>query len=373
MKAILQTDVLQQKELKTLNSLNNCKVAVGLIPTSHSNERGLSLKRSVPYFLKNSNLFSPLYDWDNSFAIEQFEKRICFGKEKVKIKKVCRSCGKDFELDSQGKPVYYVHSCNSPYCRDPACMKHRQYLAYEMFMMYFNAYDQWQGRGNRWGHEVYGFKRTSKPKREDIADMKIRIRKFQVARAEKLNIRIKGIGVRDISYDVEKIGEEYYIHFHFARRPYSIEGNFNKHLEELNKLSEHYNFKYNWIGYRKAESLADYFSKRHSGQFEHKKDNSNWLFPDLFSIKDYFNIFYNARKTIQFGFSRKEIKMLKYKFEQFHKREAFVLSSNVLETAVRDTCQNCGNLEFKWVIHEEIITKPPDLTPEVLEVPIIKI
>jgi len=118
--------------------------------------------------------------------------------------------------------------------------------------------------------------------------------------------------------------------------------------------------KYNFFKYTSAVALADYFSKRHSGQFEHEVTNTEWKFADVLTDREYFDTFYGSRKTIHFGFSRKEIKMIKFKLQQLLKREAFELSSNSLDIAVRNSCQKCGCKEFLWVDFEEIIKYPPD-------------
>jgi len=366
MEAITQVNMLQPKKLNSLNSLNNCVIAEGSPfgcnrqSSSYSHERGLSRNAQTLIFYKNSELFSSEYDWDKSFELERFKEHLCYQKPKQFFKKVCENCKADYETDEKGKPISYRWTCGSPYCKDEECFKQRYSVVRDYFMIFFNAYPSWTTkRGNRWIHEVFGFKRQQLPTRKELTLMRATISKFLKASEKEFSIRIKGIGVRDLAYDIEKIGEEYYIHFHFARRP----TRFVKKAD-FNKLGKKFNLKYVYNGYRKAYWLADYFAKRHSGQFGHKKDNSNWKFPDIMDIETYFKLFHKSRKSFYFGFTRREVRFLKKRAEELHKCEAFVLSSNVLPTAKPTECSKCGCKSFIFVPIEEKEEKPPDPPPE---------
>lgn len=334
----------------------------------HTHKRGVA---ETPIFYKQSILYD-FSDFRN-LELEIFKNHICFGKEKVIYQKNCKKCNSVLTYEN-GETVTYCWVCGSPYCQDEDCFNQRCSIAKEYFMIFFNAHPSWKTeRGNRWIHETFGFKRQSLPTRKELNMMRNKVNKFLKALEKEFKIRIKGIGVRDLAYDIKKIGEEFYIHFHFARRP-------TKEIDfkEVNNLGEKFGLKYVYNGYRKAYWLADYFSKRHAGQFGHKKDKSNWRFADVMNIETYFKLFHNSRKSLYYGFTRKEVKFLKDRAEQIRKSEAFALSSNAIPTGIPTACSKCGCKEFNLILYEEIpkqiIKPPPDtlkIVVEYIKIPIL--
>ncbi|GAI16239.1 unnamed protein product [marine sediment metagenome] len=54
-------------------------------------------------------------------------------------------------------------------------------------------------------------------------------------------------------------------------------------MKKIQAIGKRFELHPHFIGYRECYSLADYFAKRHSGQFEHKEKNTDNSFE--FSIK----------------------------------------------------------------------------------------
>ena len=336
-----------------------------LKPFSDSRQAGVRIeKQQFNFYVKHcKNLNENLYESINAGVteLEIFKNHICYQKPPQFYKKKCENCGKDFETifyekENKRKPVVYCWTCGSPYCKDKACINQRYLIAKEYYNIFFSAYPSWTTkRGNRWIHESFGFRRQSEPTRTELTLMRYRVFKFLKACEKKFNIKIKGIGVRDLAYDVEKIGEEWFIHFHLARRP-------TKFIKksDFNELGEKFNLKYVYHGYKKSNWLAEYFAKRHSGEFEHKQNNSAWMFADIMPIETYFKLYHKSRKFLHYGFTRREVRFLKKRAEELRKCEAFALSSNILPTVEPTGCENCGHTKFKFVLYEENI----DITPK---------
>lgn len=120
---------------------------------------------------KNSNIDSQTYllSPENYFyrsleeeEVENFVNRLCENKSKEYRYKKCAQCNGHFELGKDGKPVRYLMTCASPYCRDKDCWKKRYIVAKKYFEAFFNAYAIWRiKRGSRWVHEVFGFPVTN--------------------------------------------------------------------------------------------------------------------------------------------------------------------------------------------------------------------
>jgi len=91
-------------------------------------------------FLRQREIYDFSTEDLREIKFKDFKERICFGKIKKKCKRVCPS-GHDYELDKNGKPIFYIRYCKSPFCKDADCLRHRKKLAHMVFMMYFNAYD----------------------------------------------------------------------------------------------------------------------------------------------------------------------------------------------------------------------------------------
>ncbi|MAG78777.1 hypothetical protein CMI40_00165 [Candidatus Pacearchaeota archaeon] len=292
-------------------------------------------------------------------VIDKFENRICYGKEKVYRYKYCNDCGSHFELDKNSNPVRYLVTCNSPFCKDEDCFKKRYMVAKKYFEVFFNAYDVWKTkRGSRWVHEVFGFARKNQFTRVEISKCKKQVYNFLKAREKKFGRKIKGIGVRDLSYDITNEDGVFYLHFHFARRPGGYED-----LKELNALGLKYGLKYTKIGIKKKSGLINYFAKRHAGHFGHKKNCTNWNFSDVMSTKEYIKNFRGERKTFSCGFSRKEIKLLKNRYIRNRTRAEGALSSKEQYTTDIEQCQNCKSKDFSWRYDNGILAnepKPPD-------------
>lgn len=302
--------------------------------------------------------------------IQNFLARLCEGHDKLYRSKKCVECGSSFEYDKEGKPIRYLMTCNSPFCKDEECFKKRYMIAKKYFEVYFNAYSSWKTkRGSRWIHEVFGFPRVNKLTKSYLSKCKKQLYNFLKAREKKFDIKIKGVGVRDLSYDVEKVGEEFYLHFHFAKRFSASED-----LIELNSLASKYGLKYSKIGVRKRSGLINYFSKRHAGYFGHKKKETNWSFQDLFSAEDYIDIFRGERKTFSCGFSRKEIRLLKERYLAFRTRLEEALGSKEQQTTDTKQCQKCGCREYSWIFENEVHDPPPNTeqSPQTIEVKYVK-
>lgn len=367
MEAVSQIDFLQQKELKTSNSLNNRLIA-GASKTPSLSQENWVLAKARPFYPNSKN--SKLTDFyktelDLEYEILNFKKRICHDHPKKIL--VLQYQNKDNKNDivEFRKPLF----CNSPYCDGENCFKDRLKKAKKQFRLYFYAYPTWRTkRGKRWGHWGFGFKRKSLPNRNEIADMKRNLQLFLLKLSRIW--RIKGIGVRDLAHDIEKIGEEFFIHFHFALRPFfnaADKQKTSKILKKINKIGLPMGIKPNFFGMRNVEGkngLINYFARRHAGEFEHDYTGTSWKFPDIMDEESYLNSFFGSRKTMTIGFSRKEKKIILIEFLEFLKREAFELSTNNKDTIAH---LNLNLKEFYnqyslicWYITEKPPDKPPD-------------
>lgn len=291
------------------------------------------------------------------FEEKKFLFRLCENNPKKFMVRRCSNCGSHWEYNKDGEPVRYLMTCNSPFCQDLDCFKKRYLIVKKYFEVFFQAYKPWKTkRGSRWVHEVFGFPRIAKSQvtRSYLSKCKKQVYNFLRAREKKLNQKIKGIGVRDFSFDVDKVGQEFYFHFHFARRHFKFEC-----LFELNSLAERYGLKYNLIGIRKESSLINYFSKRHAGYFGHKKDSTAWGFKDVFTVREYLDIFRGQRKTFSSGFSRKEIRFLKKRYIVLRARVEDALSSKGQQTTETKQCLRCGCKLWKWYFEEDFGDPPP--------------
>jgi len=448
-----QTDILQEKKLKTLNSSNNCfdgggeKSLLSYLHYSYNSELisekifDRKFKRAIKKELKfisqmksndeyyRENYLKYQFDkkivFENtislvSYNFETFKSGLCEGStQNFRVRK-CGDCGKEVEYyeegEKKGKPIYYPVVCESPFCPYPDCITHRKLKAELLLNVFFWGYKNWikersiitedefdeEGKiirlsdlneegelkkhlktikkngitkvlYTRWGHWAFGFKRRlDLPDRLQLESFRIQLNKFFKAIREELNLYIKGVGIRDIAYDIEKVGEEYFFHFHIALRPFPTN---DKTLEKINKIGERYNIKPNFIGYRECYSLADYFAKRHSGQFEHEATGTNWMYKDIMDIETYFRLFYNSRKLIHTGFTNKELRFLKKRFKQELKDLNQTLEESLLSPKGKEQsiCPHCNstNLIFDFCKKCDIKDfKPPDLPPEAPEKPV---
>ena len=130
-------------------------------------------------------------------------------------------------------------------------------------------------------------------------------------------------------------------------------------MKELNALSSRYGLKYNYIGVRKKNALLKYFAKRHAGYFEHKKNDTTWGFSDLFSIKNYMDIFRGEKKSFSNGFSRKEMKLLRMRYVEFRTRAERALTCKEQQTIATNKCSKCGCKEWAWEFETQCDHKPP--------------
>jgi len=436
----IQTDILEQKKLNSLNSSDNCIGAAGeKSPVSYSynselisekifdrkfkrgikeekklNSKLIKLTGRLNFSVDEKNIFLNTIKRElNNF--ENFKSRLCGGsKQNFKVQK-CKDCG-TIILGDDGKPIAFPVFCESPYCSGEDCMAHRKYKAKLLFDVFLWGYKNWikqrdiitedefDGEGNiirlsdldkkgdlknhlktikingiikilytRWGHWAFGFKRRSDlPDRIQLENFRIQLHNFLKAIREELHLYIKGAGVRDIAYDIEKVGEEYFFHFHIALRPFNTN---DKTLEKINKIGERYNIKPNFIGYRECYTLSNYFSKRHSGQFEHKSTGTNWMYKDLMDIKTYFRLFYGSRKLFHTGFTNKELRFLKKRFKQELKDLIQALFESLLSSTNKEQsrCPECNstNIIIDYCKKCDIKhLRPPDPPPGAPEKPV---
>ncbi len=342
--------------MRSLKNLNNDFILETITPQEYSYQSGIKYKQKHFEPVKIEFL-TPKQLEDKKFKI--FQNNICFGKEKTKFKKACRDCRKEFEAYEDGKPQFYTYTCGSPYCKDKDCFLQRKLAGKIYFETHFHTRENWK-KSNRCMHIVLGFPRMDElPTREQLANMRLQAMRFlNDDLSKKLKLYIKGAGILDIAYSEEK---GYYFHFHIALMKLSI----NKRvLRSMNEFGFKRGLKIKVIGYRKLDSVIDYFSKRFAGKFQHNTHSNSWMFAERISQRDFFNIFNRSRKSFTVGFTVKEKKYLKWKFKN-QIREANLLSSNALLTTNDEKCVHCGCREFRMVRHiENHVKKPPDFSKD---------
>jgi len=381
-------------------------------------------KKHIPGLIEKTGRLNFSVDEKNLFLntikaelnnFENFKSRLCGGsKQNFRVQK-CKDCD-TLILGDDGKPIVYPVVCESPYCPGEDCMIHRKLKAKSLFDVFLWGNRNWIRQRDirtedvyneageiikysdldkngelkkhlhkknvngkikilytRWGHWAFGFKRRSDlPDRLQLENFRIQLNNFLKALREELHLYIKGVGVRDIAYDIEKVGEEYFFHFHMALRPFNTN---DKTLEKINKIGERYNIKPNFIGYRECYSLSEYFAKRHSGQFEHKSTDTNWMYKDIMDIKTYFRLFYGSRKLIHTGFTNKEVEYLKARFKQKLKDLNQALEESLLSSTNKEQsrCPECGstNIIIDYCKKCDIKhLRPPDPPPGAPEKPV---
>ena len=385
-----QIDILKQKNLKPLNSYNDCcEVGVGATPLSHSYNSELinekifdrkfkrAIKKEIKLILKmkrddeyyNRSPLDCNYKFDKKILFENTISLVSDNFENLQFSNVFLWGYKNWikerdiiavdKFDKEGNIIRL-----SDLDKNGELKKHLKTIKKNGIIKILYT---------RWGHWALGFKRRPDlPDRLQLENFRVQLNKFLKAIREELNLYIKGVGIRDIAYDIEKIGDEYYFHFHIALRPFHTT---DKILEKINKIGERFGIKPNFIGYRECYILADYFAKRHSGQFEHEATGTNWMYKDIMDIETYFRLFYNSRKLIHTGFTNKELIFLKKRFKQELKDLNQTLEESLLSPKDKEQsrCPECNstNLIFDFCKKCDIKDlKPPDRTPEAPEEPI---
>lgn len=292
----------------------------------------------------------------NKHRLKSFLNRLCNNRNHEYWKRICRLCKKDFEHDKKGKAIVYKDFCGSPYCKDKDCFKSRLGLAKLILKSYFYAFSTWRERNQRWLHIILGKKRVVKITTKTLKDFRKDIIKFlNFMRKEYRNPHM--IAIMDIAHD----GKTFYLHYHVAMR---LRGHMDE--KKLNEISLKNNLKYKRADgnySRKPGQLINYFSKRLAGSFEHEQDGSSWMYQDLFSPKEYYNIFYRNKRFLTRGFNSKQVKDVKKKIKEGLLRLEETISPNNTNNEQRTTCQYCGNPEYEREFVEDPTKsneKPPD-------------
>lgn len=336
---------------------------------------------------------------------ERFNSKLCGGSgQNFKVKK-CGSCKNIVEYKSDGKtPIVYPVVCESPFCDNPDCITHRKLKAKLLFDVFLWGNRNWIRQREiteedfnkdgdlkkhlhkinhngkiyilytRWEHWDFGFKRRPDlPSRLQLENFRIRLNNFFKSLRKELHFYIKGVGIRDIADDIEKVGEEYFFHFHMALRYFNH--NDPKIMKKIQSIGKRFDLIPHFIGHRECYNLSEYFAKRHSGQFEHESTGTNWMFKDIMDKKTYFRLFYNSKKLIHTGFTKKELEYIKEMFKQKLKELNQTLEESLLSPKDKEQsrCPYCNstNIIFGYYPKSEIKHfKPPDSPPEALKLTI---
>jgi len=320
-------------------------------------QTAMGLIENEPDFIVGKNINEVIKENLDNYHLKQMLNNICVNQEPRFYKKTCRDCNGDFEHDDEGKPITYQYFCENPFCKSEDCFTYRQRIFKKLLTGFFNFYPAWRNkRNNRWVHFSIGAERQSLPTRKELININKRVKAFVKDYNETFSI-LRGCYIRDFSYDQIKEGEEWFIHFHFAVRPMKQE-----QFIEIQNLAIKHKLLYNYIGFRKSENLINYFAKRCAGKFGHEQFKTNFMFADVLTSQEYFDIFHRSRKIYFTGLKQGEIKRLRNCLEEIlHKCEAFVLVNTELPTNRRTTCQHCGSKLFlKQEIKLEERKPPPN-------------
>ena len=290
---------------------------------------------------------------------KQMMNNICQNFEPRFYKKVCKDCKQDFEVKAGGDPPTYRYYCQNSYCKSNPCYVYRLMVYKELFTGFFNFYSAWRiKRNSKWVHFSIGAKRQSQPTRKELNQINRNVNSFVKEYNETFST-LRGLFVRDFSYDKSLVGEEWFIHFHFAVRPMKKED-----FKEIQDLAEKHNLHYSYFGFRKSDWLIDYFSKRCAGKFEHECHETDWMFADLMDSRTYFETFHRSRNTWFTGMKEGEVKRLRKNLKQILREcEALTLSSKKYQQEIAKYCVHCGSDRFlKQEIKIEGNKPPPDST-----------
>lgn len=320
----------------------------------------------------------PLQDFDSDYIhavlLDQLNDRICEGKPPLFFTRKCfyPDCGKTqtrpFVKDNgeiEDREEHYRAFCCMPYCKSPDCRDYRMAIAKRKYRTLFYAYPSWLGRNDRWLHIVLGTKRMDhEPTKKELNHIRKQARKFLASMERgshlpyKVKIRVKAIGTRDLSGNYT-----YYVHYHFFLRPIP-----DKYLdfEALNKLAAKYDLKFTSFGYRSSQSAIKYLAKRDTGIFGHNPNH--YSYADIMSLEEYFNSFHKTRRTLLYGFSRKEVKFLNKRSKEAIEKDPIRNAEGVALSSIsvindRKKCQFCGNYSVFKVFDFEIIKDCPDRPP----------
>lgn len=227
-------------------------------------------------------------------------------------------------------------SCLSAFCQNPECIRNRKRLVR-------NYLRDLKIKSKSLYHFVIGFRPVKKITKELRAKYRV-ILKSIIRDVEKTHPKLHLIIVGDINR--AETGLRY--HFHIGSLPVK---DFRMLSVVLRKSCESVSecFKTSvgvqLIGYSRKSAIYSYFSKRASGVFGHERDFSNFGYPDVMKLKDYFEVFYRTKKIF--------LHHLKCR----HGVTEFIdLLDNLPEK-----CPYCSHKKFR-IIPENIFKPPPDLT-----------
>jgi hypothetical protein len=279
MEALLQTEILQQKKLNTLNSLDNCKSAGG--------EKSL-LSFSQPFLEQSKLLYNPLKDWDFFFRLAQLSRRLEKCKEGRYMALVCDNCGRVVD------PLAVRQNCFIRYCKNPNCIRARITRA-KLRLHNHKIYSK------RLLHLEIGFPYTNPSQfRKEKQSQEKQMRVFY-KECKKLGIEIKGLRVFDF---MEKQGV-YFTHYHHAILPISIASkDYRKFIRLLQTArtttiqKTDRDFIVRCFGWRKKRGLFSYMAKRMAGEYGDSSRGNQFYLPDIISPKEYLTQFHKLRSFV---------------------------------------------------------------------------
>ena len=293
-------------------------------------------------------------------TFENMLTRLCLARDHIFWKDICNKisggCGHDFQLDEDGKSIIKTDYCNNPFCDSKNCFRYRVSMFKLILQSYFYAFPTWKGRNQKWLHFILGQKRIKKINEDSLKDLRKDVIKFLKYMKENYK-NPHMIAVFDIAYD----GKTFYLHYHVAMR---LRGYMDE--KKLNEISLKNNLKYKRADgdyARKPKSIINYFAQRLAGSFGHKRDETQFMYYDLFTPEEYFNYFYRKKKFLTRGFDGKQIKevLKKIKEDSFRLEES--VSPNNTNNRMRKSCQNCGHWDKVREYVEDpnkLKDKPPD-------------
>jgi hypothetical protein len=194
------------------------------------------------------------------------------------------------------------------------------------------------------------------------------------------HIYIKGWVSEDYSNEGTKEVPLIYVHYHLALRSLNKQyrdlaliHKTTNHLCQRHKLGVEFKLADNSGGFRKANSLINYHSKRASGLFGHKDKGTDFVYSDIWTEEEYYKLFHRRQRIFLIAggisqttgkpveWSSDEKKYIRENQQKLIRRKLVILPSGKLGISLAEEdysiCPHCGCSEF--VLIPYLPNEPP--------------